>query len=202
MNHYYTQSPDVKSIVKEIPFECEGVNIKLKTDLGVFSKDKVDYGSEVFLKTLIRGDYITSGKVLDLGAGYGTIGVTLMKRYLDVSVTMVELNERAVGLCNDNVVLNEVVERGVVVASDVLEFSGEGFDYVVTNPPIRQGKKVVHSFFEKAYECLEIGGAVFTVLQRKQGAPSAFKKMKELFGNCEIVNIKSGYHILKSVKGG
>ena len=200
MNHYYSKTPNVKSDVRDIAFECEGVNILLKTDLGVFSKDKVDYGTEVFLKTLIRNDCITSGRVLDLGAGYGTIGITLMKKNADVSATMVELNERAAGLCEKNAVLNDVDDRSDIVVSDVLEFTDSDFDYVVANPPIRQGKKIVNSFFSKAYECLKKGGELFIVIQRKQGAPSAFKKLEELFGNCEVVNIKSGYHILRSVK--
>ena len=75
------------------------------------------------------------------------------------------------------------------------------FDTVVTNPPVRAGKKTVFAFYEQAYEHMKEGGAIYVVLQRKQGADSTKKKLTELYGNCETAEIKGGYHVMKSVKG-
>ena len=90
------------------------------------------------------------------------------------------------------------------VESDVLSALGEGemFDVVITNPPVRAGKKTVFAFYDQAFEHMNPGSTIYVVLQRKQGAPSSFKKLEELFGNCETLEISGGYHVMKSVKEG
>ena len=75
------------------------------------------------------------------------------------------------------------------------------YDFVLTNPPIRAGKQVVHSILEDAFNKLKQGGALYVVIQKKQGMPSAKKKMQETFDNVEVLEKSKGYYILRSVKG-
>ena len=84
--------------------------------------------------------------------------------------------------------------------SSIYENVSHCFDVIVSNPPIRAGKKVVFDILEKAYDHLNNQGELVIVIQKKQGAPSAKKKMEEVFGNCEIVKRDKGYFILKSIK--
>lgn len=197
-NHYYSQSPDVKHNRKVHEVSLRGYSFRFMTDAGVFSKSGVDYGSQVLIDVL---ELDASAKVLDVGCGYGPIGLTAAKLAEHGHVTMIDINERAVELSIENAKLN-AISNVTVIQSDVYESVRHlKFDVIITNPPIRAGKAVVNQIFEEGYELLEQGGSMWVVIQKKQGAPSAQAKLELLFGEVEEVTKDKGYRIFRAVKG-
>lgn len=197
MNHYYSKKVDLESNEEKMVFHYKGNDITFIGDNGVFSKQRVDYGSRVLLDTIVLNDNCQT--LLDVGCGYGTFGISLKKVYPHLQVEMVDINERAVSLTNKAIKLN-AIDNARAYQSYIYESVNGKFDVIVSNPPIRAGKKVVFEILEKAYDYLNDNGFLMIVIQKKQGAPSAKKKMEEVFGNCEVVNKDKGYYILKSVK--
>lgn len=195
MQHYYTKNPKIPHDIGMIDFNFRDIKLQFTTDAGVFSKNGVDYGSQVMLKTLpdIRG------RVLDLGCGYGAIGITVAKLNPDCNVTMIDINERAVELAGKNILLNRV-QNAQCFQSDAFEHVEGTFDAILSNPPIRTGKKVIYPMFENSINYLNTGGVLYIVIQKKQGAASAMDKLVEIYGNCEVINKDGGYWILKSIK--
>ncbi len=191
---YYAENPDAAHDIHELRVELLGEKMTFLTDAGVFSKKMVDFGSQLLLKCL----EVNQGEtVLDVGCGYGPLGLSLAKAY-GVQATMVDINNRALDLARQNAERNKV--EATIFQSNIYEQVEDKFDHVISNPPIRAGKQVVHEIIEKSQDFLETGGDLTIVIQKKQGAPSAKSKMEEVFGNCEIVKKDKGYYILRSVK--
>ena len=198
MEHYFNKMPI--SDYNESIIEKTISNIKLHfyTGSGVFSKNEIDYGTCQLIDAILS-NFDGAGTVLDMGCGYGPIGIFIAARFKDSHVEMADVNERAIELSLRNIDSNNIKNAEAIV-SDGFSSISRMYDAVVTNPPIRAGKKTVFSFYEGAFEHLKENGKFYCVIQRKQGAESSQKKLKELFGNCEIINRKSGYRILKSIK--
>lgn len=191
---YYAENPDAAHDIHELRVDLLGEKMTFLTDAGVFSKKMVDFGSQLLLKCL----EVNQGEtVLDVGCGYGPLGLSLAKVY-GVQATMVDINNRALDLARQNAERNKV--EATIFQSNIYEQVEGQFDHVISNPPIRAGKQVVHEIIEKSKDFLEIGGDLTIVIQKKQGAPSAKSKMEDVFGNCEIVKKDKGYYILRSVK--
>ena len=190
---YYAENPDAAHDIHELRVELLGEKMTFLTDAGVFSKKMIDFGSQLLLKCL----EVNQGEtVLDVGCGYGPLGLSLAKAY-GVQATMVDINNRALDLARQNAERNKV--EATIFQSNIYEQVEGKFDHVISNPPIRAGKQVVHEIIEKSQDFLETGGDLTIVIQKKQGASSAKSKMEEVFGNCEIVKKDKGYYILRSV---
>ena len=190
---YYAENPDAAHDIHELRVDLLGEKMTFLTDAGVFSKKMIDFGSQLLLKCL----EINQGEtVLDVGCGYGPLGLSLAKAY-GVQATMVDINNRALDLARKNAERNKV--EATIFQSNIYEQVKGKFDHVISNPPIRAGKQVVHEIIEKSKDFLGIGGDLTIVIQKKQGAPSAKSKMEDVFGNCEIVKKDKGYYILRSV---
>lgn len=197
-NHYYTENPDTAHDLEQWSFELLGKNFTFQTDSGVFSRQTVDYGSRVLINAFDDSE-LPEGGILDVGCGYGPMGLSLAYdtgRFAE----LVDVNNRAVELAQGNAERNGITNVEIHQSNIYADVHGKDFAAVVSNPPIRAGKKVVHEILEKSIEFLKVGGSLTVVLQKKQGAPSAEKKMTEVFGNCEIVIKDKGYYILRSVK--
>ena len=199
MDHYYSAKPTSKSDRKEMKITIGGFNFVLMTDAGVFSKDKIDIGSEVLIKAAQESAF-PNGNILDLGCGYGTIGLTLAKTFPNREIEMVDVNERALDLSKENAALNEVENVKIYQSNIFASIEGKEFAAIISNPPIRAGKKVVHQILEESYDHLVDGGKLQIVIQKKQGAPSAQKKMQEVYGNVERILLEKGYWVLQSEK--
>ncbi len=197
MSHYFTDNRQLPQNRKEISFRFSGFMLKFVTDNGVFSKNRVDLGTEVFLKTL--STQMLGDRVLDLGCGYGVIGITVKKMSPHSQVLMADVNPRAVELAVLNAQKNGVEAEARV--SDCFANIAETLSDILINPPIRAGKQVIFAMFEQALAHLEQGGHLMIVIRKQQGAESAWRKLRELFGNCEILEKEKGYWILKSTKG-
>lgn len=169
------------------------------TDNGVFSKRAVDFGSRTLIESFTDQN-LPDGDWLDLGCGYGPIGLALAKTIgAQRIVDMVDVNELAMALARENAQLNHI-ENVNIFASDGYENITKQYASIVTNPPVRAGKNVVDNFITTAKEHLISTGTLWVVLQKKQGAPSAKKLMNEVFGNCNVVKRDKGYYILCSTK--
>lgn len=196
MSHYYTDNTNLAQNRKEISFRFSGINFSFITDNGVFSKTEVDFGTWVLLDTLKNQEL--KGKILDLGCGYGVVGIVLKTFFNLCDLTSVDINPRAVELAKLNYPLNNV--EGKCFVSNIYENVEGKFSHIVTNPPIRAGKVVIYQMFEEAYTHLEDNGCLWVVIRKAQGAKSAITKINDIFGNCETIRKEKGYFILKAKK--
>ncbi|MGM0214562.1 class I SAM-dependent methyltransferase [Enterococcus sp. AZ109] len=198
-NHYYSENPETAHDLEKWSFELLGKNFQFVTDSGVFSRQTVDYGSRVLIEQFDNSQ-LPEGAILDVGCGYGPIGLALAYG-TGRQVEMIDVNNRAVSLAQENAQRNQLAEQTDIHQSNIYEdLHQTSYAAIVTNPPIRAGKKVVHQILADAAPLLKTGGTLTVVIQKKQGAPSAESKMEEVFGNAEIVSKDKGYYILRSVK--
>ncbi|SEI11098.1 16S rRNA m(2)G 1207 methyltransferase [Halobacillus karajensis] len=196
--HYYSKQTKASSEERTWNFELLGHNFTFTTDNAVFSKREVDFGSRLIIESF--DEPAIDGDFLDIGCGYGPIGLSLAKNFEDRHVFMVDVNERALGLAEKNAADNHVTNITIKESDRLRGVAGHKFASILTNPPIRAGKQVVHSMFEEAKDALLDKGELWVVIQKKQGAPSAKKKLEELFGHADVVDKQKGYYILKAKK--
>ncbi|MEK4649785.1 class I SAM-dependent methyltransferase [Niallia sp. FSL W8-0954] len=196
--HYYSRTQNVNSDPNYWNFTLKGNTIRFKTDNGVFSKKEVDFGSRLLIETYTLPDL--DGDILDVGCGYGPIGISIAKTSPNRMVHMVDVNLRAIELAEENARQNGVENIRIYESDRLLRVKGQKFASILTNPPIRAGKKVVHDIFEQSYECLVPNGELWVVIQKKQGAPSAIAKLEEFFKEVNIVEKKKGYFIIQAKK--
>lgn len=195
--HYYSQKPTAGHDLQTIEATLRGRTYSFQSDAGVFSKKGIDFGSRLLIETM---ELASDARVLDVGCGYGPIGLAAATLAHRGTVTMIDINERAIELAKRNAQRNGIANVRILQSDRLSEVLQEQFDAVLTNPPIRAGKEVVHGIFEQAAEVLVPGGALWVVIQKKQGAPSAFAKLEELFASVEEVCKDKGYRIFKAVK--
>ena len=198
MSHYFKEDPNLASNIKTINYEVNGISMKLFTDNGVFSKNKVDEGSLAFLKVLLPLNL--GNNILDLGCGYGSLGLTLAVYNKDARVTLADINSRALALCRRNAELNNVSQRVTILQSDIYTKIEGKYDSIVINPPIRAGKSVTYKMYEEAKQYLIDGGSLLIVIRKAQGAESAAKYIESIFGNVKLLDRHKGYHIYQARK--
>ena len=198
MPHYYDEKPTSVSKERLISFEICGQKINLYTDNGVFSKSRVDEGSLLLLKNIIP--LHLSGRILDLGSGYGTLGLSIAYTCNDARVTLADINTRALSLCEKNAHLLGISQRVTCLQSDIYSNIEGPYDSIVVNPPIRAGKKVTYSMYLGAKQHLIDGGSLYLVIRKAQGAESASKYIKEVFGNITLLDKKKGYLVYQARK--
>lgn len=197
MEHYFTSDPTVKSEERLLEYKLANKDFIFISDNGVFSKNHVDSATDLLLKTIYNE---LKGDVLDVGCGYGVIGITVATNTNVKKVTMLDVNHRALELTKRNVIRNKVNEKITVIESDGFQNVEEMYDTIITNPPIRAGKSVIYKMYEDAKEHLKEGGALYLVINKKHGAPSTITFLSNLFGNCEVLDKKSGFNVIKCVK--
>ena len=199
-NHYYTKNPDSISQQKHWTYRLKGNTLSFTSDNGVFSKHTVDFGSELLIESYDIPEQFQKASLLDIGCGYGTMGLAYGKAYPELSIEMIDVNERALLLARENANKNGIHNVDIYESNLYDAVKKSQYEIIISNPPIRAGKIVVHTILEKAYDYLAENGQLVIVIQKKQGAPSAQKKMEEVFGNCERIQWDKGYWILVSTK--
>ncbi|MBO0999399.1 class I SAM-dependent methyltransferase [Bacillus sp. SD075] len=197
--HYYSHKPDVVSNPKFWDFTLKGRTFRFKSDNGVFSKKEVDFGSRLLVESFNLNEAV-EGDILDVGCGYGPIGISIAAAYPDRTIEMIDINSRAVELSKENAAFNGIANVKIYESDRFDKVGSNQFAAILTNPPIRAGKSVVHEILEESYRSLVAGGELWVVIQKKQGAPSAMDKMEQLFGNVEVPVKKKGYYILLAKK--
>lgn len=197
-NHYYSKNPTSAHDLKEWQTELLGKSFRFVTDSGVFSKTTVDYGSRVLLAAF-DWQALPEGTILDVGCGYGPIGLAIAAASKK-EVEMIDINLRAVELAQMNAQKNGVTTVDIHSSNLYEQLHQTSYGAIVSNPPIRAGKAVVHEILTGAFALLKPGGTLTIVIQKKQGAPSAQKKMQDTFGNGTIIKKDKGYYIIQSVK--
>jgi len=196
--HYYSRTQKVESNPLYWDYTLRNNPFRFKTDNGVFSKREVDFGSRLLIDSF--GMPEVDGDVLDVGCGYGPIGLSVARSFPERIVHMIDVNERAIALSKENAELNRI-NNVEIYESDLLQkVKGKNFSAILTNPPIRAGKKTVHEIFEQSYHYLVSGGELWIVIQKKQGAPSAIEKLKELLFEVETIDKSKGYFIIRAKK--
>ncbi|MDC3414651.1 class I SAM-dependent methyltransferase [Aquibacillus sp. 3ASR75-11] len=197
-DHYFSRHPHSKSSPKSWEYKLKGNVFTFTTDHGVFSKNEVDFGSRILIDTFKEPQI--EGEILDLGCGYGPVGLSLAKTFPNRHFYLTDVNERAVTLAEHNAKQNNITNVTFQLSDRFEQLADKTFAAVLTNPPIRAGKKIVYQIFEDSYRYLNPSGTLWVVIQKKQGAPSAQAKLMERFGNAEVTTKKKGYHILVSKK--
>ena len=202
MNHYFSEKPEIKSEKRIIKYTIQNKKFEFITDNGVFSKSKVDFGTDLLLNEFLKKNRNLKSegiKILDIGCGYGVVSVILKSFYPEASVTLSDVNERALELSEEN--LKKYNINGYeIIKSNVFEKIEGKFDMILSNPPIRAGKDTIFKIYTEAYEHLNKDGEFYCVIQTKHGAKSTQKKLVEIFGNCDTVTIDGGYRIFLSKK--
>lgn len=190
-DHYYTAAPASAHKPASVSFAYRGHELRFDTDSGVFSRTEIDRGTAVLLSALPDG---LSGRVLDMGCGYGVIGIAVGRAYPACDVTMADINERACALAAANARQNGVTAR-VMQSDGYAALGGARFDLILQNPPIRAGKAVIYAMFAAAARRLNDGGSLWLVIRKQQGAPSALTYLRTLFADVQIVDREAGYWI-------
>lgn len=197
MSHYFIEDPNLKDDFREIKFTIFERSFSFISNSGVFSKNELDFGSRLLIEEIIKMGLF--GKVLDLGCGIGVIGLVLASFFPHAHFVMSDINNRAVKVTEMN--KNRLsLKNTTVLQSDIFSNINDKFDFIITNPPIRAGKKVVYTIFEKAYDHLNDQGVLMIVIRKEQGAPSALKKLETIYPNCSIIKRKKRYYIIKCQK--
>ena len=195
MSHYFTDNSEMHHNRKEITFRFLGISYTFVTDAGVFSRDSVDFGTTLLIRTACETG-LSGNEILDLGCGYGPVGIILQKA-LGVNVLALDINPRAIQLTEENAIRNQCSVR--VGTGDGISVD-ERFTDILTNPPIRAGKEVIYRLFHEAYEHLVPEGCLWVVIRKKQGADSALKELDSIFSDTEILARKKGYVIIRCRK--
>ena len=193
MGQYFTND-DLKSELKEFDVSLMGVKLSLMSDNGVFSKHGVDFGTRVLLDTLPKE--LLTEPLLDVGCGYGPIGLSIAKS-LGIETHLIDVNRRALHLTELNAKRNDV-HNVHIYESDCYSNvdSNIKFRTIVTNPPIRAGKKVVYEILFGARFHLANDGNLFIVVRKEQGAKSMHRDLSEFY-NVEILTKKKGYYVFR-----
>lgn len=196
-NQYFENNEQLLSKQTEIIHYYLSHKIKLTTDLGVFSKSAVDEGTRILLKN-IPTKY-QNKTILDVGCGYGTIGLSIAVNNPTSYVTMIDVNHRAIDLSKKNALDNDI-QNVEIFLSDKYENITKTYDVIVTNPPIRAGKDVVLEILCNAYAYLNEDGVLYFVMRKSHGLESAVKALEKKFKTVSIITKDSGYSVVKASK--
>lgn len=190
MAHYFENDDSLKSeeLIKDVII-C-GSRYRFITDNGVFSKKGLDFGTRTLLESLDLSKI--SGNVLDMGCGYGPIGIYVADN-TDASVHMVDINNRSLNLAVKNANLNNVSVN--IYESNAYENINEKFDYIISNPPIRVGKTILYQILFDAKKYLNKNGQLWIVIHKDQGAKSVMKDLEKEY-TVTLVTKNKGFYII------
>ncbi len=195
MSQYFDNDKNIKSERKIIKFNFNNKVFSIYSDNGVFSKDRFDYGTRVLLNSVDVDKLF--GNVLDLGCGLGVVGIILGTFNKGINIDMVDINERAIDLAKNNLVLNNV--KANVFVSDIYSNIDNKYDFIITNPPIRAGKNVIRGFLLGSYDYLKDDGILYFVMRKDHGVKSMIKELSVKF-NTSIVNKDKGFYVVLCTK--
>lgn len=189
MSHYFIEDESLAPDIKTFDYYFADLRFTFTSNSGIFSPGHVDPASSLLIQALPP----LQGSLLDMGCGYGPIGIVLAKAY-GLALTLADVNGRALECARLNCDANGVTAR--VLQSNCFQGIGGVFDQIAINPPIHAGKAVVYAMYQGSHAHLAPGGRLYVVIQQKHGAPSTVKKLVEIFGNCDTLYKKKGTWVL------
>ena len=194
MGQYFENDENIKSEIAK--YSCDILECKFTffTDNGVFSKSKLDYGTRFLLEKVSECDLGSS--ILDVGCGYGPIGIYLSKVF-PLHADMIDVNKRAIHLCDMNIKENKVDACAFI--SDCYENVVRTYDTIVTNPPIRAGKKVIYEIVFGAEKYLNESGTIYIVIRKDQGAKSMISDLEKVY-DVSILGKSKGFFVIAAKK--
>jgi len=194
-DHYFSERPTAPGAPLTFTATLRGHTVTLTTEPAVFSRTRVDRGSRLLIKHMEVGE---EDHFLDLGCGYGPVGIFAALIARTAQVTLVDINLRAVGLARANLRVNGIQNAEVLHGDGFAPLAGRTFDTIALNPPIRAGLAVVHRLIEESLSYLTPDGRFYLVARTKQGAVRLAEKMSQTFGAAEEVAKGGGYRLYLS----
>ncbi len=198
MQHYFIDKPHQETDFFVFNDNVLGYELCFRSCDSIFSKNKIDDGTRALLEAIVQNETL-SGTGLDIGCGLGVIGIALIKKF-GVKMHMIDVNNTAVMLTKENLIKNNVQKSASAFYSDAFENVKDNYDFIVTNPPIKTGKKLLFELMQGAKEHLKQNAPLILVIRKDHGMESLKKYLQNLFNNCEIIDRNKGYYILKSIK--
>ena len=195
MSQYFDNDKNIKSEKRLIKFNFNNKEFSIYSDNGVFSKDRFDYGTRVLLSNI--DIFKLRGNVLDLGCGLGVVGIILGTFNKNINIDMIDVNERAILLSRENLMLNNV--KANIFVSDIYKAVNKKYNYIITNPPIRAGKNVIRGFLLGSYDYLKDDGILYFVMRKDHGVKSMIGELSVKF-NTSIVNKDKGFYVVLCTK--
>ncbi|MBR2809309.1 MAG: class I SAM-dependent methyltransferase [Erysipelotrichaceae bacterium] len=195
-SHYFDDNSKLKSEILKLSFYLDDEKFEFKTDHGVFSRTRLDQGTIVLIKSTYKKDL--GSDVLDLGCGYGPVGIVMKRFHPEINLQLIDINDRAVALTVENLKLNRV--QGKAYKEEDMLNIVEDFDTILFNPPIKSGKANIYSLYEKSFQKLKDNGRLYVVISKRHGALSSFNKLKELFREVSFIDHDKGYQIIEAIK--
>lgn len=222
MAQYFNPDPELTHRSRSFELEFQGESFRFCTDSGIFSRSRLDFGTELMLTAALGDpDFPRRGKVLDLACGWGPVGCVLLRFFPELSLSLSDVNSRALAAAQENLKINAAAakpkstatgrgkEKSVAAGKEASPANvqlrqadgtagwDEDFDAILLNPPIRAGKSVVYRLFAEAAAALVPGGRFYTVIRRQQGADSARRELERLFGESAVSDLarRAGYHV-------
>lgn len=192
MSHYFTND-EIKSNEKIYVTKINDIELKLYTDNGVFSKNKLDFGTRTLLENLEIDRF--KGEILDFGCGIGPIGIYLSLKTKE-KIDMIDINKRSISLAIKNSRLNNANTN--IFESNIYEKINKKYDFIVSNPPIRVGNEVLYKILFEAKEHLNENGELWIVINKDQGAKTTTKKLEQFY-DVTIVEKNKGFYVIKAV---
>ncbi|HPX93125.1 MAG TPA: methyltransferase [Bacillota bacterium] len=195
-SHYFDSDPDTGHDYAMVRASWEQLAFQFQTDSGVFSRHRLDPGTDLLVKTVLGVFPDRPSRVLDLGTGVGVAAIALARLRPRVTVIASDVNRRALQLAAGNIARAGLDKRVTLVECDGVP---DGvYDLILTNPPIRAGKEVVYRLFRESARALSPDGSLYVVIRVKQGAASARRELENYFGKVETLARSKGYHVLRA----
>ena len=191
MTHYFKNDENLKSEFRNLLYKYEDYTFNFTSDLGVFAKDRIDFASKLLIETYFKHGK-NDKKILDVGCGYGLIGITLSK-IKKCNLTMIDINKRALHLTKMNLKLNNT--DAIVIESDIYENINEIYDVIITNPPIRAGKEVYMTIIRDAFKYLTSNGELWFVMNKDHGAKTVMKELERTY-NLHVLAKNKGFFVI------
>jgi 16S rRNA G1207 methylase RsmC len=196
--HYFSKNPTSPEKRGLIKCTLRGIGLEFLTASGIFSYKRIDNGTRLLVESMVLPD---EGRFLDLGCGYGVVGVTAALINSCLEVTMTDVNSRAVALAAENAVRNNAMNITTRLGNLYEPVVNAKFETIATNPPISAGiARVVEPIIVNASAHLKIGGSLQLVVQSNKGGRTIAALIEKAFGEAQILARGGGYRVLRGVK--